>query len=812
MGLIRVACFAHATHRMAATLLSDLRFAVRTLLKTPAFSVAVITTMALGIGATVSLFTVVNSIVLRPLPFPDSERGVMLCETHVKVGDRCIASPPNVADWEKNVHALESAGVARSGSVIVETEEGTSAMPGGIATAGFFRVLRTAPALGRVFENADMNRGSNNVAVVSEAFWRRVLHGDPAAVGRSLTIDRRVFTIIGVLRADSYLLNYDTAQVWTPLTTSIDNIDNRNWRGFVAIGRMAGGATMPQLRAELDTVRAQLAAAYPDANREWGTRVVSLRDQMVGSTKTTLWMFLGATVLVLLIACANVAGLLLVRATRRVSEFAVRASLGAGRAHLVRQLLTESVVISLAGGLVGLLLASWTTRGFVLVAPRSIPRLEEVSIDTSIAVFAVLLSIATAVLFGLAPARQAMKIDVSTALKGARHGSASENRLRSALVVSEIALALVLFVSAGLLMRTFTRMMDWNPGFKREGLVMSWLLAPPGKYRTASAVDVLERVRDAVASAPGIRSAGLASAPPLVNGDGSDGLSIEGEPPGDSATAPVDWFDISPGYFETLGLPILRGRAFSATDTGGAPNVAIINQTLANRFFGGADPIGRRVRVMTHTSEIVGVVADKKSYRADQPTPPEIYWPIRQYPRLAAYLVMRVAPGTPSVEQLIRARVVSVDPDVLPDIVQSLDERLAEKLMTPRFNMLLFAAFSFVAIALAAVGVFGVIAYSIASRTREIGVRLALGATPQRLVTDVVRRGMVLSGIGMALGVAGALAAGRLLSTVLYGLPATDPLTLALTLSGFAAVAFGASYLPARRAARIDPLSALRQE
>jgi putative ABC transport system permease protein len=797
---------------MATALIGDIRFAVRTLLKTPAFTAAVVTTMALGIGVTVSMFTVLNSIVLRPLPFPESERAVMLCETHVKVGDRCIASPPNVADWAKNVRALESAGVARSGSVIVQTDEGPSTASGGIATAGFFRVLRTVPALGRVFEDADMNRGSNNVAILSEAFWRRVLHGDPAAVGRSLTIDRRAFTIIGVLRADTYIPQYDAVQVWTPLTTSIDNVDNRKWRGFMAIGRMARGATMPQLGAELETVRAQLATAYSDANAEWGVRAVSLRDQMVGSTKTTLWMFLGATAFVLLIACANVAGLLLVRATRRASEFAVRASLGAGRARLVRQLLTESVVFSLAGGLLGLLLASWTTRGFVLVAPPSIPRLDEVSIDARVAAFAVLLSIATAVVFGLAPARQASNVDVNTALKGGRYGSAHETRLRSTLVVGEIALALVLFVSAGLLMRTFTRMMDWNPGFEREGLVMSWLLAPPGKYRTASAVDALERARDAVASAPGIRSAGLASAPPLVNGDGSDALSIEGGPPIDAAAAPVDWFDISPGYFETLGLPTVRGRAFTDADAAGAPNVAVINQTLARRFFGAADPIGRRVTVMTHTSEIVGVVADKQSYRADQPTPPEIYWPIRQYPRLAAFLVMRVSPGTTGVEKLLRARVASVDPEVQPGIVQSLDERFAERLVTPRFNMLLFGTFAVVATALAAVGVFGVIAYSIASRTREIGVRIALGATPQRLVADVVRRGMLLTGAGMAIGLAGALAAGRVLATMLYGLPPTDWSTLALTLAGFAAIAFAASYLPARRAARVDPLAALRQE
>ena len=797
---------------MGTSLLHDVRFAVRTLLKARGFTAAVVATVALGIGATVTMFTVVNSIVLRPLPFADSDRAVMLCETHVKVADRCVASPPNVADWAKHVRALDSAGVARSGSLIVQTEDGPSTAAGGIATAGFFRVLRAAPALGRLFEDGDMNRGSNGVAIITDQFWRRVLHGDPAVVGRPLTIDRRAFTIIGVLGAHTYIPEYDFVQIWTPLTTSVDNVDNRKWRGFTAIGRMAPGTDLRQLRAELETVRGQLASAYPDANAEWGVRVVNLRDQMVGSTSTTLWLFLGATAFVLLIACANVAGLLLVRATRRGSEFAVRASLGARRARLVRQLFTENLVLSAAGGLMGLLLASWATRGFVLVAPGSIPRLDEVSIDARVAAFAVLLSIGTAVAFGLAPARQVSKVDVSTALKGGRHGTAREARLRSALVVGEIALALMLLVSAGLLMRTFARMMDWNPGFEREGLVMSWLLAPPGKYRTSTAVHVLSRVRDEVANAPGIRSAGLASAPPLVGGDGSDALSIEGGPAIDTAAAPVDWFDISPGYLETLGVPMVRGRGFADSDAAGTPNVAIVNQTLAKQFFGASDPIGRRVTVMTHTSEIVGVVADWKSYRADQPTPPSIYWPIRQYPRLAAFLVMRVAPGTAGVEKLVRARVASVDPDVQPGVVQSVNDRFTERLVTPRFNMLLFGAFAFIAIALAVVGVFGVVAYAIASRTREIGVRMALGATPQRLVGDVVRRGMVLTGAGMTIGLAGALALGRVLASMLYGLPPTDWMTLALTLSGFAAVSSAASYLPARRAARIDPLEALRQE
>jgi putative ABC transport system permease protein len=800
---------------VAPAILRDFRFGARTLLKAPAFTAAVVITMALGIGATVSMFTVVDSIVLRPLPFPESARVVMLCETSARVPDRCIASPPNVSDWAHASRTLESAGVARSESFVAQTGDGFSGVAGGIATPGFFRVLRVQPLLGRLFEDRDLDRGSNRVTLVSHAFWRRALHDDPAAVGKTVTLDGRAFTVIGVLPANAYIPELGVVDVWKPLTASIDNVDNRNWRGFTAIGRLAPGTSLATARVELDTIRAQLAAAYPEANADWGIRIVDIRDQTVAPTRTTLWIFFGATGFVLLIACANVAGLLLVRSTRRAPEFAVRAFLGAGRGRIVRQLLTESVVMSLAGGSLGLLLALWATRAFVVLAPPSIPRLDEVTIDARVALFAVALSVMTAVLFGLAPARMASRVDIATTLKGQRHGARRESRLRSGLVIVEMALALILLVGAGLLTRTFGRLLQWEPGFTRAGLVTSWMLAPSGTYRTTrAAVGMLERARDEVATLPGVQSVALASAGPLFGGVETDALSVEGGGAVDpsASASPVNWFDVSPEYFAALGIAIVKGRPFDSGDAAGSAQVAVINEALARRFFAGQDPLGRRVTVMTHTSEIVGIVADIQPYRPDRATPPEIYWPIRQYPRLAAYLVMRVAPGVQGIEKMVRARVAAVDAGVQLTPVVSFDERFSRTLVAPRFNMLILGVFAFVAIALAAVGVFGVIAYSIASRTREIGVRVALGATPQRIVADVVRRGMTLAGAGMVIGLAGALALGRLFATLLYGLAPTDWLTLSITVLGFGAVAFGASYLPARRAAAVDPLTALRHE
>ena len=798
---------------MIPAILRDLRFAGRTLRKAPAFTAAVLLTMALGIGATVSMFTVVDSIVLRPLPFTESARVVMLCETNPRVPDRCIASPPNVSDWANGSRTLESAGVARSESFVAHTADGLSGVAGGIATPGFFRVLRVQPLLGRLFEERDLDRGSNSVALVSHAFWRRALHDDPAAIGRTLTLDGRSFTLIGVLPADAYIPQLGIVDVWKPLTASIDNVDNRNWRGFTAIGRLARGTSLAAARAELETTRAQLAAAYPEANADWGIRIADIRDETVAPSRTTLWIFLGATGFVLLIACANVAGLLLVRATRRSQEFAVRAFLGAGRGRVVRQLLTESVVLSLAGGSLGLLFAMWATRAFVVLAPPSIPRLDEVTIDARVALFAVALSVVTALLFGLVPARQASKVDIASTLKGQRHGARRESRLRSGLVIVEIALALILLVGAGLLTRTFGRLLQWEPGFARAGLVASWMLAPSGTYRTTkAAVDVLERARDEVATLPGVQSAALASAGPLFGGVETDALSVEGGVAIDPSASPVNWFDVSPEYFDALGIGIVKGRPFTSGDAAGTTQVAVINEALAKRFFAGRNPLGQRVTMMQHTSEIVGIVADIQPNRPDRATPPGIYWPIRQYPRLAAYLVMRVAPGVQGVEKMVRARVASVDPNIQLTPIVSFNERFSRTLVAPRFNMLILGVFALLAIALAAVGVFGVIAYSIASRTREIGVRVALGATPQRIVGDVVRRGMTLTGAGMIVGLAGSLALGRLLATLLYGLAPTDWVTLAITLLGFVAVAFGACYLPARRAAAVDPLTALRHE
>jgi putative ABC transport system permease protein len=797
------------------TLIQDVRFGLRTLIKAPSFSITIVAAIALGIGATTTIFTVVDRIVLRPLPFPGSERTVVMCETSPKVADYCVASPPNVADWAASVPALESAGVARTESFVAETGGHSFGVHGGIATGGFFAALGTRPALGRLLEDRDLDRAANQVALLSHAFWRQRLGADPGVIGHSVTFDGRPVQIVGVLPADAYIPNFESVDVWKPLTAGIDNPNNRNWRGFTAIGRMKAGVTARELDAQLAVVRASLAMTYPDANAGWGLRTEGVREHIAGNVSATLWLFLGAVALVLLIACANVGSLLLVRASMRAPEFAMRASLGAGRWRLVRQVLTESLMIAAAGGGIGLVAAMFTTRMFVRLAPGNIPRLDEIAVDGRVALFTLALATAAAILFGLGPARLAARANLSETLKATRQTDRGGARLRSALVVVELALALVLLVGAGLVTRAFGRLLSWDPGFDRSGLTVSWMLAPAGTYKSGqAAVAVLERAREEVAAVPGVMAVGLGSAGPLFGGSIETGtLAIAGTPRQDADRAPVvQWYDADAHYFTALGRRIVRGRDFTTDDVDGAPAVAVVNEAFVARFFAADTALGRRVTVQDHAADIVGVVSDVRPSRPDRATPPEIFWPIRQYPRWAAYLVMRIAPEVAGVEPAARARVETVDPNVQITPFVAIDRMFSNTLVSPRFNVVLIGAFALSAILLAAVGVYGVIAQTVASRTREIGLRIALGATPRRLVADVVGRGVRLALAGMVVGLAVSLAVGRLLASLLYGVPYTDAITLVTTVTVFLTVAIVAGYVPARRASRVDPLTALRAE
>jgi putative ABC transport system permease protein len=792
----------------------DLRFAVRTLGKTPGFTAAVIVTIALGVGATTAMWTVVDRVVLRPLPFPGSERAVMLCETSPKTTNVCVASPSNVADWADAVPALDAIGVARSEAFIASFAGASVGVRGGLATAGFFKAIGLTAAMGRVIEPADLDAGRNNVVVISDTLWRARLGADPAILGRSITIDGRATRIVGVLPPNPYIPTYDVVDAWKPITAGIDDSSQRGWRGFMTIGHLAPGATRASLAAELEVVRARLERAYPDANTGWGIRTLSVRDYVVGSIGRTLWLFLGAVGFVMLIACANVANLLLVRASTRAPEFAVRVSLGAARGRLLRQVLTESLVIAAMGGAAGMLLAMYITRMLISIAPRDLPRLAEVGIDGRVALFTIAITTMAAIMFGLAPARQASRTGIAGSLASPRH-TGSGTRARSVLVVGELALALVLLVGAGLLARAFGKLSLWEPGFDRTGVTVSFTLVPTSTYKTGQdAVAALEHVREQVASVPGVISVGLGSAGPLFGGGPETGtLTIAGRPPVSQDRAPVvNWYDADSHYFGALGRRIVRGRGIEAGDTIGAPAIAVVNEAFAARFFPGENAIGHRVTVQEQAADIVGIVSNVRPFQPDEAVAPEIFWPIRQYPRFAAYLVMRLSPGVGGIEDAVNARVTQINPGIQVASFVPIERIVTRTLVSPRFNMTLIGVFALVAIALAAVGVYGVMASTVASRTRELGLRIALGATPGQLVASVVRQAMTLAAIGLGVGVVSALLLGRLLTSLLHGVPVTDAVTLAVTIGAFLAVTAAAAYIPARRASKVDPLTALRNE
>jgi putative ABC transport system permease protein len=794
----------------------DLKYSLRILGRNPAFAAVAIITLALGIGANTAIFSVVNSILFRPLPFPDSERLMVLCEQNPSVEGFCIASPPNVEDWARQSEAFEEFGVGRDWPFILKRESGSEGVNGGIATPSFFQVLGLRPQLGRLFLPEDQQLGRNNVAVLTDALWRGRFGGDPSIVGRNISLDNKDFTVVGILPAGVEIPRLEWIEIWTPLHIDPTAEQHRHWRGFKAYGRLAAGATLVEARDEMNVIGRRLGEAYPATNEGWIISITPLRDHVVGSIRGTLLIFLGAMGFVLLIGCANVANLLLARATERRREFAVRAAIGAGRSRLVRLLLTESLLLALLAGAIGMLVSLWAVDVFVGLAPAGIPRLDEVGIDISVLAFATLLSIATCAVFGLAPAVHASRLDLNESLKEGDQRSPGRSgvRLRSILVVSEVALALVLLIGAGLLTRSFVQLLRWQPGFDESNLMVTWLLASDGKYSDGLQVaGLFELATQEVQAVPAVVSVGAASAGPLFGGIEPDEFTIAGRPTPEPGQFPVARrYDVGPSYFRTLGIPLLKGRHFSDADSRGAPPVAIINETMANRYFPNEDPIGQQVTMLRGPMTIVGVVADIQPFRAGDPIDPEIYWPYKQRPRYATYLLIRTASDPAGTIRPIEARLKALDPDMEISSFRTLEELIGRQLVRPRFNMLLIGVFASVALVLAAIGIYGVISYSVAQRTREIGIRVALGAEERDILKAVVGRGMALTLTGVAIGLAGAFGVTRVLSSMLVGVSSTDPLTFVAIATLLALVALAACYVPARRATRVDAMVALRSE
>jgi len=796
------------------SLLADFGYALRGLLARPAFTVAAILTLALGIGLTTTIFGVVNGIVLRPLAFPHADRLVTICEQYPGASaDWCSISPPNVEDIAARSRTIAAIGIARSWPYHLATVDGAAGVQGGLATPGLFAALGVRPQLGRLIEAGDLLGRESAVAVLTDAMWRARFGAATNVIGRVLYLDGKAVTIVGVLPARFELPQYPGVMLWRPLHIDPRDETHRDWRGFVAYGQLAPNSSLDAARRELAGIAAQLRRDHFATTAMWGLTMTSLQDLVVGSVKPVLYVFLGAVLLVLLIACANVANLLLARAGARAPEIALRSALGASRWRLVRGLLVESLLLAVTGAVIGVLLAIWGTSAFVALAPPSIPRIAEVRIDGRVLGVALLLTCLTAVLFGLVPALRAARTDLGQALREGGRTLAHSGRLGRMLVVVELAIALTLTVGAALLARSFAARSAWHPGFEREHLLTFTLFAPTEKYGDRAAVAALwRRLEGELQAVPGVVAAGTASAGPLFGGEETDEVRFRNaDGPG---RLPARYFDASPGFFHTLGVPLVRGEPLTEADAIGAPTAALVNETLAERFWPNENPVGKQVVAFGGqlTVTVAGVVRDVPPATPGDPIRPEIYWSNRQQPRPFTYFLVRTSTPPARAVPSIRERLRRVDHDLVASNMRSMPEIVQGELRAPRFQMLLVTTFGAAALALAAIGTYGLFAYAVSRRTRELGIRIALGAERRRIVATVVGDALRLAALGVAGGLVGALIAGCLARGLLVGVSPFDALS---TIGGallLILIAVLASLGPAMRAARVDPLLTLSAE
>ncbi len=803
---------------MFGTLLDDIRISLRQLARRPGLTVIALLTLALGTGSATAILTIVDGVLLRPLPFPDSGRLVTLCETHPSIEGYCSGSPPDVEDWAAQSRTFASLGLGRSWTFNLETGGGAEGLRAGLATPGLFRTLGVSAALGRVFTPDDLAESGRHVAVLSDDLWRTRFGADAGVLGRSVVLDGESYTVIGVLPPRTDVPHVEGVRVWVPLPFDPRDEDNRNWRGFRVVGRLAPGVTIEAAEAELNAIQHGLGERFPATNRGWGARAVPLLDSVVGGVRPTLLVFLAAVGLLLLVACANVANLMVARGATREREFAMRAALGAGSWRLVRLVAIESLLLAALGGAAGILLAVWGADALLAMMPVGLPRIDELHLDARVVGSAVGLMLLAGLLAGLAPAWRAARLDLAEAMKEGHQPTAFRNALgvRGGLVVAEVALAFVLAVGAGLLTRSFASLLHWEPGFDRSGILTFWTYVSSGTYPDArSSSAAFARIEQQLRAIPGVTSVGMTSAGPLFGGgDGVGEFTTDDGAVTADAPIAASWYDMSPGYFRTLGVALVSGRLFEDADGRDAPPVVIVNQALARRYLGGADPVGRRLR-MKHragTMEIVGVVADIPPFVPGEQAQPEIYWPFAQSPRLASYFVLRTGGDPAALVRQVEAQLRAVDPDLGAAQVATMADLIDAQLKRPRFNMLLIGVFAVMAVTLTVVGVYGVIAASVAGRTRELGVRVALGATGGRVVGLVMREGMTLAAAGMALGAGVAFGVSRFAASLLYGVRPTDPLTFVGIVLLLALATAVACLVPARRAARVHPMEALRAE
>ena len=792
----------------------DARFAVRTLLRRPGFTALALLTIALGIGANTAIFTVVNSVLLRPLPYPEPDELVMVWEQDMSRGwERVPASAEDFLAWRDETRTLEALGAGSNASYSLTADGEPEQVPGFRVTADFFRVFAVTPALGVPF-GADANvEGAHRRVVLSHGLWQRRYGADPSLVGRTIQVDGEGYEVVAVMPSGFQFPS--TAQMWTPLVLSEAQLQDRNWHFLLMVGRRAAGTTLEAARAEMKTIGARLSQEFPDSNQGWGVDVMPLHGEMTQSVRSMLWVLLGAVGFVLLIACANVANLLLVRASGRVRELAVRTALGAGRGRLVRQLLTESVLLAGAGGAVGLGLAYLGLDVLLALSPITVPGGGEVGIDTTVLAATGLGALVTGVVFGTAPVVAVLRSDLQGSLKDGGRGQAggAGARLRGFLVMAEMALALVLVTGAGLMIQSVRSLLDVDVGVDTENVLMAQFSLPPAAYpNEEDPVLFYDQLLERARAIPGVTAAALTNVAPPASG-GQYHVRIEGVHDAWTMDLPVARSrSVSPGYFEAMGIPLLRGRTFTEDDRSGGTRVVVVDQAFVNQHFPDQDPIGRLIRTLEEEPrEIIGVVGNVANTGLGNDAQPTDYLPYRQ----TAYgssmtLAVRTASDPNDFVPAVQEAIWGLDPNLPLVNVGPLEDRLRTSVAQPRFNSTLLTLFAVLALVLAGVGIYGVMAYTVSERTTELGLRMALGASGASVRGLVVRKALALTAGGIGLGVVASFGLNRVIASFLFGVEPTDVTTLAAVAAVLCGVALVASYVPAARASRLDPLEALR--
>jgi putative ABC transport system permease protein len=809
---------------MIERLMQDLRYAGRTFRRSPGFLLLTILTIGVGVGANAAIFSIVNAVLLRPLPFGHPDQLVLVNDsdrrTRQSNGD---ATPANFLDWRVRQRSLTALAGFRQSALALTGGDRPESVAGAIVNANFFDVLDVKPALGRTFADGDEGPGARRVVVLTDGLWRQRFGAQVDAIGQTLRINDEPHTIVGVMPPG---IDYpDKARAWVPahwrvpddpLRARVDPSADRDHGYFSVVARLKPSQTLESAQADMDTVAASLERDFPDTNRFLGAQVTPLRTELVSDVRQTVLLLFAAVGLLLLIATANVSGLLLARATSRHQEMAVRIALGASRGRILAQLLTESVVLAALGGAAGVLLATWLIDPLVALSPADLGVAGAVTIDRSVLAFGLAVSTLAGLLFGLAPAQQLARLDVHGDLKqGARGGSsAGQRRLRGALVVAEIAISLVLLVGAGLTIRSFEKVQQVSAGFTPDHVLTFGVSLPSARYPAPEQkAEFWQRALDGLRGIPGVEVAGATSRLPLLPGNSTRGLTIRSLPPGVQASA--HYRTASPDYFRAMRIPLLRGRLFDEADRESRPLVAIISASAAQRFWPSRDPIGERFSINEPEITIVGVVGDVRAAALDKAPQPTVYVPYRQDPWPSMVFALRI-PGTDApgagMQADIRNAIWQVDKDQPIGAILTMDEQLSKSLTRRRFSVTLLTGFGAVAVSLAAIGLYGVLAFIVAQRRREIGVRMALGAQRRDVISDVMGEGLKLAAWGVAAGIVLALAGTRLLRSLLFGTSPTDALTFAAVATLLVIIAGLASLVPALRASRVDPLVALRED